>query len=323
MTDFPIDWRAVVDEAIRRRKEEGFTQRQLALIAGVSVPTVNSFEQGETGLQFERVILILEALGLFLRPSAPDSLGAFVHKARRRWEELASSLPENHPARQPFGHSEYAYAIQGIRTPGLRVLRKALADLSSHSGLAPFWIPPRREAHIEPETDIMEYWAAEGNANQHILDAANSDFWQLDGEGQVYLQRGYQEDGRGNLEPGTIFDLTSPIRRTAEFLLFAAGTARLFGGDSKAGIHLTARYTGLEGRTLLSWTQPLLRIALEQHHRARTSRVDLDIVTDVGAVESDLVSLTETFLVPLYERFDGYRLPTDLVAAQIRELPNR
>lgn len=30
MTEWPIDWRAVVDEAIRRRKREGLSQRTLA-----------------------------------------------------------------------------------------------------------------------------------------------------------------------------------------------------------------------------------------------------------------------------------------------------
>lgn len=77
MTGLPIDWRQVVDEAIRRRKADGLTQRDLAALAGVSLPTVNQFEQGEINLRFERVVAILDAVGLFVQPGRSDSLQSF------------------------------------------------------------------------------------------------------------------------------------------------------------------------------------------------------------------------------------------------------
>lgn len=59
-----LNWPDVVDEAIKRRKSQKLTQEQLAILAGVSKPTLNSFEQGKTSVTLENAIKILKALGL-------------------------------------------------------------------------------------------------------------------------------------------------------------------------------------------------------------------------------------------------------------------
>lgn len=59
-----LNWQGLVEEAIRRRKEQQLTQQELALIARVSKPTVNQFEQGRTTLTMASVIKILSVLGL-------------------------------------------------------------------------------------------------------------------------------------------------------------------------------------------------------------------------------------------------------------------
>ncbi len=59
-----IDWQAIVIEAIARRKKLKFTQEKLALLAGVSKPTLNKFEQGEKGVSIENALKILFQLGL-------------------------------------------------------------------------------------------------------------------------------------------------------------------------------------------------------------------------------------------------------------------
>jgi len=59
-----LNWQAFVEEAIKRRKEQRLTQEQLAAIAGISKPTLNSFEQGKTTITLENAIKILKTLGL-------------------------------------------------------------------------------------------------------------------------------------------------------------------------------------------------------------------------------------------------------------------
>jgi DNA-binding XRE family transcriptional regulator len=59
-----LDWQALVQEAVARRKQQRFTQEQLAVLAGVSKPTLNTFEQGKTNMSLTKAFKILACLGL-------------------------------------------------------------------------------------------------------------------------------------------------------------------------------------------------------------------------------------------------------------------
>ena len=59
-----LDWQALVEEAVKRRKEQKLTQESLAVLAGVSKPTLNGFEQGKTTITLESALKILRSLGL-------------------------------------------------------------------------------------------------------------------------------------------------------------------------------------------------------------------------------------------------------------------
>jgi transcriptional regulator with XRE-family HTH domain len=59
-----LNWPQLVEEAIKRRKQQRFTQEQLAILAGVSKPTINNFEQGNTNITLDSALKILRALGL-------------------------------------------------------------------------------------------------------------------------------------------------------------------------------------------------------------------------------------------------------------------
>ena len=59
-----LNWQDLVDEAIKRRKSQRLTQEQLAMLADVSKPTLNNFEQGKTNITLENAMKILRSLGL-------------------------------------------------------------------------------------------------------------------------------------------------------------------------------------------------------------------------------------------------------------------
>ena len=59
-----LNWPRIVAEAVRRRKEQGLTQEQLAALASVSKPTLNRFEKGSPSLRLENALRILRTLGL-------------------------------------------------------------------------------------------------------------------------------------------------------------------------------------------------------------------------------------------------------------------
>ncbi len=59
-----LNWPDLVKEAVKRRKSQRLTQEKLAILAGVSKPTLNSFEQGRTTLTLASALKILHILGL-------------------------------------------------------------------------------------------------------------------------------------------------------------------------------------------------------------------------------------------------------------------
>lgn len=59
-----LNWPRIVAEAIKRRKEQRLTQEQLAVICGVSKPTLNNFEQGKTNITLDSALKILSNLDL-------------------------------------------------------------------------------------------------------------------------------------------------------------------------------------------------------------------------------------------------------------------
>lgn len=68
---FQLDWDAIVKEAIARRKEAKLTQKQLAVLAGVSGPTVTRFERREQNITLKSAFAMLKILGLLVQ--TPDS----------------------------------------------------------------------------------------------------------------------------------------------------------------------------------------------------------------------------------------------------------
>lgn len=59
-----LDWKSLVEEAVRRRKEQKLSQKKLAVLAGVSGPTVNAFEQQKVSITLESALKILKCLGM-------------------------------------------------------------------------------------------------------------------------------------------------------------------------------------------------------------------------------------------------------------------
>ncbi len=59
-----LNWQNLINEAVACRKKQRFTQEQISVLAGVSKPTLNHFEQGKTTITLENALKILRTLGL-------------------------------------------------------------------------------------------------------------------------------------------------------------------------------------------------------------------------------------------------------------------
>ena len=62
--EFRLNWTLLVEEAIRRRHGMNLTQKQLAVLAKISTPTISRFEQNDKDVQLSSVLAILDVLGM-------------------------------------------------------------------------------------------------------------------------------------------------------------------------------------------------------------------------------------------------------------------
>jgi transcriptional regulator with XRE-family HTH domain len=90
----PLNWRALVNEALRRRKAEKLTQRRHAALASVSVPTIVAFDRGERTLSLAKAFDILRVVGLVDEPAegGAQEAGASSRPSCQRIRRRASPM---------------------------------------------------------------------------------------------------------------------------------------------------------------------------------------------------------------------------------------
>ena len=325
-----MNWPAVVEEALRRRKAERLTQREHAALASVSIPTMAAFERGETTLTLAKAFDILRVLGLLDEASEQGPQDAFVREAFGRWRSLTEGSPKGAVSRFPHGFYRFDYGLEGdLKSPGLKgfedILSKAVArqtawplfQISQQPEMAP------REVH-----GALECWLGSHDptaTDRRAPDAAHCDFWRASANGQFCLMRGYEEDSQETFAPGTILDTSLPLWRMGEALLHAEKVAALMRNANSVPITIRFRalYSGLSGRLLRSWANPLADM-LVAGHAARGDEAMLETVIPAENVSSRLSEHLLPLISSLYERFGVAGLSENRVKAEVdRFLDNR
>ena len=321
----PLNWQELVAEALRRRKIEKITQRQHAALAGVSIPTILAFDRCEHTLSLAKTFDILRVVGLVEERSEDGAQELFVKEAFERWLKLTAKLPQDSPGRFPDGWYRIDYVLEGdlkhiSLDKFLEILVQAELPLT---GWPVFWIPTRKE-FVPCEIDgAIECWLPPSDENHPRIsfDAAHCDFWRATPEGRMFLIRGYQEDSQETFAPRRVFDTGLPIWRLGEALLHAARLSKLMKrkDDSEVTIRFRALYTGLSGRILKAWANPLANLQIEGGV-ARGDEAMIETVVTASAVERDLVAIVLPLVGSLYERFGVSELSADRLRAEIQLL---
>ncbi len=321
----PLNWQSFVEETIRRRKNEGLTQREHAALAKVSIPTMADFEKGEKTLSLTKAFDILKVVGLFSELEKYDAQGAFVQGALIRWKNLSSDLPEDSPGRFPYGYARFDYFLTGdLKSVDLKSFRKILLESTDlpRSVWSPF---PVTEETGNPNLieiqGVLEHWIFSQKKIGNPIFPAYCDFWRADPRGRMFLIRDYEEDSGEILPPGSIFDTMFPIWRMGATLLHAERLSSLLkkSADTEIMIHFRAIYSGLNGRALSAWNDPLSNALLEK----RTAKSDEAVLQSIVSA-NDLSNRLAEYLYPLasslYERFGVTELSKNLVQAGIDRL---
>jgi hypothetical protein len=253
-------------------------------------------------------------------PAASDSaLATFGEIAISRWQELIADLPADDVARMPHGHYEIEIELVGVvNSGGVADTLRRLAEASriKHTGWGPFVQLNRAEFTPRPVDGHVEAWIGRPVADRALRDAAHSDFWRVSPNGMMFLLRGYDEDASDRVQPGTIIDITLPIWRVAEAMLFASRFARaLDGGDPD--IVVRCRYTGLQNRRLDCLT-PGRHLSME--YTCHDPRAVVQAEATATQMDDNLVEVVHTMLAPLYERFSFFQLSRELVRTEIEKM---
>jgi hypothetical protein len=251
-------------------------------------------------------------------PRLPDWLAASNQRFSR---EAASHMSPEQPQPFPHGFWEFGYALTGAPQLSLRDLRETLMVARSRWNGWPMWLVVP-EAPPYPIDGTIECWLGEG-ANLTVLGPSSNDYWRASPEGLLYIVRGYEDDDpRENRqhggEPGQTLDLLLPIWRACEGLLHAHRLARLLGADD-ATVTFTARWGGLNGRRLTTWSAPN-RIPFATTYRSRQFGVDATVVARATEIPDRLVELVGELLAPLYEIFDFFTLSENLLKEEVEKL---
>jgi transcriptional regulator with XRE-family HTH domain len=322
-----LNWHALVEEALRRRKAEKLTQREHAALASVSVPTIAAFDRGETTLSLAKAFDILRVVGLIDEPSEYSAQDTFVREAFARWRNLTDALPKESPGRFPHGWYRFDYYLDGDlkvvnMTAFEEILRKAV---TRHTGWPVFLVPNRAEIAPREIDGTIECWLSPETESRAFDDAAHCDFWRATPTARLFLIRGYQEDGQETFPPGTIFDTTLPIWRIGETLVHAERLSALMkkDADSRITVRFRALYSGLSGRVLRAWANPLSDMLFEGH-TARSDEAVLEATIPAEEIKDQLAEHVTPLVASLYERFGVTGLSTARVKTEIeRMLSNR
>jgi Putative DNA-binding domain len=246
-----------------------------------------------------------------------DTLLDFMNASAARWEALRDELVADSSARMPHGHYELAFEVLDVpQAPNYAELQRRMEEARRIrlTGWGPFVTLQRQPYAPNIVNDAIEVWLGH-QSDQPITDSAHTDFWRATLDGKFFLLRGYDEDSLGQPRAGTVFDVTMPIWRVGEALLFISRLALLF--NQNPNIRLICRYSGLSGRNLASVTGRRILT-----HERICSDEAIELTTQATAIQIDdnLVEILYSLLIPLYERFDFFEISERLVQEEVERL---
>lgn len=247
------------------------------------------------------------------------TLQAWEAQSLARWNEVLADRPLDAAQRMPLGYYTFSCMIEGVHV-SIRELESAMdtANQTKLTGWTPWWWPTR---------DIIRPYV-HGKAiecNLGVFDnaePAHADFWRISRTGEMFLIRGYAEDGidrRPNIFPGTVFDLTLPVWRIGECLLFVERFAAALGVPD-AVAHVRCRFTGLNNRTLVSLEN---RRAVWDARTSHSEVVETHTSEPASQISVRLPEIVRDLTEPLFLIFDFFQPPDALYAEELDRMQRR
>ena len=172
----------------------------------------------------------------------------------------------------------------------------------------PLWKLESGSYILTRPTAGIDAWIGRPLSNKVFNDPSHADFWRASPSGQLYIIRGYWEDGvewasTPQRNSGAILTVNISVIRIWECLRFASRFMRAFGDIEEVVVR--CQYTGLPSRTLIDSLEPAFSI------RRGVSQVDEVLLTGqftLQQLEDNMPEVLRQLMVPLFEHFDFFQL---------------
>jgi hypothetical protein len=299
------DWDALLQRCLLARKEELLSSFATMLGAGPNAG-------------------ILGMLNLAKPPHPFAELTAFRDASVQKLENMQRErLPEGAGAHLTHGRYVFSARIVGdIKPLNPHEILELLRSLKRYSGWSPMYVFNRNELEPYPaENGIVECWL--GRSEQR--DPGHADFWRVSPNGEIVLVRGHQEDGHDFVDeqasklPGTLFELTLPAWRLAEFILRAKELGeKMAAGDYR--LQFLFEWEGLAGRKLVSQSNRR-RLFSDYTAHDGTYRAELEVAP--AEVDVALTSIVARIVTPLLRKFSFFEPPEHFYNEELAQMLGR
>ena len=285
------EWRSLIDRCVRSGREN-------------LLDAIRHIVQGNAGAA--------------PKPDALSVVKGFAAETLERWQKLVAKLPKGNPALMEHGYRQLTFQIENVESaPNLVELKRrmSLAEQVRLTGWHPFLNLDREPFRPKIVNDVIEAWLGGDSDKRHLDDAAHCDFWRATADGRLSMLRGFEEDTGEKRPPGKAFDITLPVWRIAEPLLHVARLARQF-GDTPS-VTMLCRYKGLSDRSLVSIND---HRTMYGTYKSADDESQFALTATVSEIEDNLAELLYPHLRKLYEKFDFFELPRQLVIEELERL---
>lgn len=245
-------------------------------------------------------------------------LDAWTAESFERWNAVIGAIPDNGAnaaIRMPHGHYSVSAAIDGTRMTLAQAEEAAKnAARTKYTGWTPWWWPTRDGLRPYVEANVIERSVG---ANDQNITSDHADFWRISPQGLLFIIRGYTEDGmRDRVEPGSVIDVTLPVWRIGECLLFISRFATL-AGSPNAAIGIRCNWTGLQGRRLVSIGGGR---GMFEERIARSDACSTSITTEVDKIAAALPEIVRELVEPFFVLFDFFRPGNEFYTVELDRL---
>lgn len=299
------DWRELLEICFDNREADigRFLRRHLAGVDPASIIAAM------TGPGSER-----RTIGTSLRELLDEGHTHFAEQVAKR----QLTLPRH-------GSWEVALIVEGMPPDPLDL--KAFASLLGASNPNytgwPIWLDGRTLNRADWRSYVMH------GAWHTLIVTDNSqsfrhvDFMLEDPRGRFYSYRALEDDltlSQNAPEPGKALDGILPVLRVWEAIAVGLAFAKALQADEQANLQFMFRWTGLAGRELASWADPMRyitpRTAIQDEV---TSEVSVPLETPLSAIAEHVKAAVR----PLFEIFQGFTMPDSVVDEVTQKQLNR